>query len=198
MIAGIYRISIIMFTSGTTANDSVRTNKDFFFCKRRVSPSNPDPQAVLLTLNWCNERGSSLIVTKGLEWTPQGFITYYKVDKDLNAGGRPVPLRKSQIGISTGKKKGWEHGPVCPEDMGQWLVPVDPDTTDEDPVVFEQVAVSHLPVAIGHSTWAPIATNRTVGKYKFKIHYIRVFQPAITCTPTWSPSTPHSRLKRRS
>ena len=122
--------------------------------------------------------------------------TYYKVDGDSNAGDRPVALRKSQIGISTGKSKGWEHGTVCPDDVDQWLVPVDPDTTDDDPVVFEQVAVSHVPFSLGHTTWGypPRSNDKVLSK--FKIHYIRVFQPANLYTDM-EPVYPPLPVERR-
>ena len=161
-------------------HDSVRTNKDLYYC----NPRSTDAHAIVLRLRVCGQRNQTIVVTKGLEWTPQGYITYYKadgdyynVDGDSNTGDRPVALRRSQIGISTGKTRGWEHGNVCRDDVGQWLVPVDPDTTDNDPVVFEQVAVSHLPVFLGHSSWGFPKSYHNKVRSKFKIHYIRVFQP---------------------
>ena len=153
--------------------DSVRTNKDIFYC----NPRSTDASAIVLRLRVCGQRNQTIVVIKGLEWTPQGYITYYKVDDGSNAGDRPVALRKSQIGMSTGKSKGYEHGPVCRNDVGQWLVPVDPDTTDNDPVVLEQVAVSHVPFSIGHATWGFPKYYHNKVLSKFKIHYIRVFQP---------------------
>ena len=153
--------------------DSIRTEKLIYFCN---GPEEDHFDPIILQLPVCRSN-KTIVVTKGLEWTPQGFVTYYKVEGDSNPGGTPVPLRKSQIGLKTGKSGGWEHGAVCGDEVDQWLVPVDPDTTDTDPVVFEQVAVSHVPFSFGHSTWGfPRSwADKVLGQ--FKIHYIRVFQP---------------------
>ena len=153
--------------------DSIRTDKNLYYC----NPSSPDPTGIVLRLRVCGQRNQTIVVTKGLEWTPQGYITYYKVDDGSNADDRPAALRRSQIGVRTGKTKGYEHGPVCRDDVGQWLVPVDPDTTDNDPVVFEQVAVTHVPISLGHASWGFPKYYHNKVRSKFKIHYIRVFQP---------------------
>ena len=152
--------------------DSIRTDKVISFCNRRQL-DNHDPTRMRLPGCW--KTGHTIVVTKGLEWTPQGYITYYKVEGDSNPSDRPIAMRKSQIGLMTGKSRGWEHGAVCGDEVDQWLVPVDPDTTDTDPVVFEQVAVSHVPFSFGHSTWGYPQGSKVLGQ--FKIHYIRVFQP---------------------
>ena len=153
-------------------HDSVRTDKIIVFCNERQENHH---EPILLRLPVCGQRDQTIVVTKGLEWTPQGLVTYYKVEGDSNPGGTPVPLRKSQIGLKTGKLRGWEHGAVCGDEVDQWLVPVDPDTTDTDPVVFEQVGLSHVPISIGNSTWGYPKSSRVLGQ--IKIHYIRVFQP---------------------
>ena len=153
--------------------DSIRTEKLIYFCN---GPEEDHFEPIILQLPVCRSN-KTIVVTKGLEWTPQGFITYYKVEGDSNPGGTPVPLRKSQIGLKTGKSRGWEHGAVCGDEVDQWLVPVDPDTTDTDPVVFEQVAVSHVPFSFGHSTWGFPKSWHDKVLGQFKIHYIRVFQP---------------------
>ena len=79
--------------SGSTAMTAIRTEKLIYFCN---GPEEDHFDPIILQLPVCRSN-KTIVVTKGLEWTPQGFVTYYKVEGDSNPGGMnvsPVPLRK--------------------------------------------------------------------------------------------------------
>ena len=149
--------------------DSVRSTKVLNFCYsdgRRLT--------ILVAPPRCGRRGETFVVTRGVEWTPQGYISFYRVQGDPNSNTALVPLRRSNINLEFGKARGWEHGLMCESMESKYLVPAKA-TDDDDPVVFEQVAVGHVPVSIGLATHGGTPTTTVTGK--FRIHYMRLFQP---------------------
>ena len=123
-------------------------------------------------LNDCSRTGT-VTVTKGLEWTPRGYRTFYRVHElhdELKV------LRKDHIDI---QRKSVVGG-ACP---GRWtnVSPKDDffefaDADDPDTVI-EKVGVGHMPAPFRFFIWHNNRNGSTEVRTFFRLDYIRVFQP---------------------
>ncbi len=124
-------------------------------------------------------------VTKGVEWTPRGYLTYVKVD-GLHDNFIPYPSNQVRV-----QYRAVEYSSEAPENRyvdKDFITEISPwRTTDESgfseafsapggSVTLEQVGIGHVPAWLRLSTlgWSGPTTEITS---RMHVDYIRVFQP---------------------
>ncbi|MCY3814417.1 MAG: hypothetical protein OXH15_21775 [Gammaproteobacteria bacterium] len=121
--------------------------------------------------------GTTMTVTLGVEWTPRGWRTQYRVH-ELHDAMRV--LRRSNIQVShapvderNGDEVTWgtrtEFRGAGRDRYFELLVDGDEDS------VLEQVGVSHLPLSLGIDGWG--WPNNPDVRQRMRLDYVRVFQP---------------------
>ena len=155
-----------------------RTNKWITYCGFtsrtegiRVSPS-----------TGCNRGGDEVTVTRGVEWTPEGYRTFIKVDglhDDLTLYPKDrITMQRLKWHASTGEYQDASGGLTAITYQGaardQFF------GEGEDGTYLEQLGVAHLPMGL----WVKFfgsgdleASRYSSIKTTMRIDYIRVFQP---------------------
>lgn len=153
--------------SSLEGHSKLRTNRELQFCAFNTL-------AVTINPPDCETSTKTFVVTRGVEWTPKGFINYFMVEDDPNYGTTLTAFKMSELGASYGTA--FAHGFfVCGTDRDHYFQPLDPDSSAADPVALSQAGVSHVPLPFSMATHgsSPPSTVRQ----KFRVHYIRIFQP---------------------
>ena len=151
----------------------LRTNKDFLFC--HANSGKPEAISLYLPDDGCSGPNATMTVIKGVEWTPRGYRTHYKVE---GSSGAFQVLRKENIVVlvrpvtsDPGGEVEFEDGwrVVDRDSYFEFVDPADPDT------VLEQAGVSHIPSALHFENhgWPSNANIRGF----VKIDHVRVYQP---------------------
>ena len=122
-----------------------------------------------------------LIITEGMEWTPEGYLFLRRVHGH-DAALAIIPQADTEIGLSQGKDANdrWRLKPAeyltGAEERAPYFVQLDPN----DPAFYlEAAGISHAPKYIGIGgarTW-PYPNYRLTNQSELTIDYIRVFQP---------------------
>ena len=155
-----------------TTTEPRRSSKLLELCRRGSPPSNPDP---FFSGGACK---STETITRGIEWTPRGYRSFYRVD-----GGH------DSLAVVAMDKISIEHWPSTVSTDGQVSFSSTRQTlggsqrggffefqTDGDSdSILEQLGISHIPLEF--ETVAHGNPNRDRIQTKLKIDYIRVFQP---------------------
>ena len=143
------------------------TTKVLDLCDRNYIPKSYW-EPVLLKPPGCEDRTKTIEITKGIEWTPKGFRSFYSV-KDATSDVL-IDFKKSQIEIF-GKQ-----GAVLGSARDAYFELVNSDDPES---VYEKFGVAHMPLPLTLSTWAQEirGADRNRVQAKFRIHYIRLFQP---------------------
>ena len=170
----LYEISheIYNFARRLDDHEMMRTTRYIDFC----ATSNDNTYgAIPITIPNCSNSTKTFVVTRGMEWTPEGIVHYVKVKDDPIYGSEMLPFRDSHTELSYGRFYIYDHGLICGTDRDLFLDPVDPDSSDSDPVIRSTVGVAQIPLGFGIVTHgnSPPRLVRT----KFRVHYVRIFQP---------------------
>ena len=172
--SALYEISheIYNFARRLADHEMMRTSRFIDFCASSSTNTYP---AIPITIPNCRDSSKTFVVTRGMEWTPEGIVHYFKVKDDPVYGSEMLPFRKSHTEVQYGRDYIWDHGLMCGTDRDLFLDPVDPDSTDADPAIRSTVAVAQVPLPFTIVTHgdSPPRTVRT----KFRVHYVRIFQP---------------------
>ncbi|WP_419947408.1 cell wall-binding repeat-containing protein [Candidatus Poriferisodalis sp.] len=154
----------------------LRTMVRVHYCR---DPDNDPVRLVLLTEDFCNGDAEHTM-TQGLEWTPRGYRSFFKLDgyHDDFVVLRPenVWFRwKPTIFAADGTFKFSDDWQTLEADARnryfEHLIDGDPDS------VLTQLGISHRPMDITFGAWRNISPRLRTIATKLRIDYIRVFQP---------------------
>lgn len=143
---------------------SMRTNKAYRYCN---AASLDGSISFYLDDDGCDAPGATLTITKGFEWTPRGYRTFYKVE-DLHDEFHVLP--KENIIVEQRYKGDGAAFTFIGSARDPYFEYV--DATDEN-TVLEQLGVAHMPHVLTHRGLGWQSTARVY----MKVDYFRVFQP---------------------
>ena len=152
---------------GLEGHSKLRTTRTLEFCSTNTA-------VLIINPPDCATSTKTFVVTRGVEWTPKGFIHYFKVEDDPNYGTTLTAFKISDSEASYGTAFAYGFY-VCGTDRDHYFQPLDPDSSAADPVALAQAGVSHVPLPLSMVTHG--STPPTTVVQKFRVHYIRIFQP---------------------
>ena len=146
----------------------LRTDRKIYYCRT-------DFGYLILPTSGCE--GAPVTVTKGLEWTPRGYLAYVKID------GVHDDLIRFPLSLT-------RFYTITPDDTSSFLYQeddlveflgedrnrfIETYPTDDGTIDLEQLGVMHVPMPLRFHVWGwgPSNTAETM----VKLDYIRVFQP---------------------
>ncbi len=155
-----------------TTTEPRRSSKRLRLCRRGSQSSNPAP---FYTGTTCK---STETITRGIEWTPRGYRTFFKVD-GVHDSLAVVPMGNISIGswpssVSTDGQVSFSSSERLftgnqREQFFEFLTDGDSDS------ILEKIGISHIPLEFELHAHGNPSNNRI--QTKFEIDYIRVFQP---------------------
>ena len=146
----------------------LRTDRKIYYCRT-------DFGYLILPTSGCE--GAPVTVTKGLEWTPRGYLAYVKVD------GVHDELQRFPLSLT-------RFYTMTPDDTSSFIYQeddlveflgedrnrfIETYPTDDGTIDLEQLGVMHVPMPLWFHVWGwgPSSTADTM----VKLDYMRVFQP---------------------
>ena len=155
-----------------TTTEPRRSNKWFRLCRRGNQRSSPTP---FYSANTCKPTET---ITRGIEWTPRGYRSFFKIDGAHDSlavvpmGNISIERRPSTV--STGGQVSFSSTErlFTGNQRGRFFE----FQTDGDPdSILEKLGISHIPLEFEAHAHGNPDTDRI--ETKLKIDYIRVFQP---------------------
>ena len=160
--------------SAFTTTEPMRSSKWLQLCRNHRANIDPFFDRALPAAE-CNPTET---ITRGIEWTPRGYRTFFKVD-GVHDSLKVVPMDKISIErypstVSTEGKVSFSSTARAINDRqrGQFFE----FQTDGDPdSILEKIGISHIPLEFELHAHGNPSSDRI--QTKLKIDYIRVFQP---------------------